>query len=173
MCNQEKEVKVSNDLNELKEDVLRTQRLQARVEMMRSLPAVISAFTPMIESIAKVSISRHETLGSRLAEIELDQANRGQNTVDLIVDICKEFGILENIGRLFHSETELQLAINNKEIEALEKGFDNDDDDDNDDDNDDDDDVIDGDGRKYNHRRNPSTGYYDLKRRCSCKGKGC
>jgi hypothetical protein len=148
MCNQVKEVKVDSSTSNAEE--LRTRRVEARSEMFNALPAVIAAFNPIIDSFAKAEVSRHSTLGSRLAEIELANAERGNDFVNQMIDIAREFGIFDNIKRLMDSETDLQLAINQKEIEALEKGLDNDDDviDDDDDDNDDDDVIDDNDGHK-------------------------
>jgi hypothetical protein len=121
MCNQVKEVKVDSSTSNAEE--LRTRRVEARSEMFNALPAVIAAFNPIIDSFAKAEVSRHSTLGSRLAEIELANAERGNDFVNQMIDIAREFGIFENIGRLFESETQLQLAINQKEIEALEKAL--------------------------------------------------
>lgn len=150
MCNQKEEVKVNHvhiDIDALREEASRTRRMEAKAEMLKALPAIISSFAPIVESIAKVQTSRHETLGSRLVDVELDLASRGDNIIETMIDLGKEFGIFDNIQRLMESETDLQIAINQKEIADLNKIDDNDDDNDDaddDDDNDDDsDDVID------------------------------
>lgn len=167
MSNQKEEVEVSNS------EELRTRRLEARAEMFQALPAVISSLAPIVESIAKVSTSRHETLGSRLAEVEIDRANRGDSLIETLIDLGREMNLFENLARLVESDCDLEIAENRKTIRDLDTEEDDDDnddviDDDNDDDNndDDDDDVIPD--RSF---RSNTTGYRDLER-CRCKGNG-
>ena len=159
MCNQEKEVKavVNIDIETLKEEASRTRRIEARAEMMKALPAVISACAPIVDSLTKVAISRHETLGSRLSEIELDQAERGQGALDLIVELGREFGVFENLSRLIKSEVDFDVAYNEKEIRDLQNKEENDDNDDNDD---------------TPQRPRHKVGYKDIKR-ARKKGKVC
>ena len=117
MCNQEEEVKVNPETSN---EELRTRRAEAKAEMLQSLPALVSSLSPIVDALAKVEISRHETLGSRLIDSEIDRAQRGSDLFERLVDLGREFHIFHNIGRMVESDCNLEIAENEKTIRDLE-----------------------------------------------------
>lgn len=114
MCNQKEEVEV-----EVENEELHTRRLEARAEMLQALPAVISSLAPIVDAVAKVSISRHETLGGRLAEIELDTNQRSDSFLDRLIDLGREFHVFSNLERMLESDVNLEIAENDRTIRDL------------------------------------------------------